>query len=596
MDVAAAQVLEIGLWTGLKAIYARMLPRRRRQFYLVLSLMLCGAVAELATIGAVIPFLAALVKSPGSRPAQFLADLFPEANLLLVATVVFIIFAVVSGLVRLALVRSTRKFIFRLGHELTVEIQRRVLLQPLTFHIQRNSSTLLAALGKTESLVYDILLPLMHAVTGGAIALCILILLLFVAPLTILAVAAAFVIIYGLISAISRRRLAANSAIMETAYDARYQVFQESLGGIRDVIVDNSQSTYLNEFDRIDGQLADARATSQFITLAPRYVIETVGMIAIAAITLFSADRSGGVTAALPVLGALALGAQRLLPLAQEVYSSWSTLEGQRSTFQQIIELLSLPVEEPRSEDVASLELKREITLEKVTFSYAARGHLALDEVSLTIPSGTMLALIGPTGSGKSTLLDILMGLLAADGGTILIDDVPLGPSTARRWHRSIAHVPQSIFLADSTIARNIALSLPSHPADHGRIVDAARKAQLHDFVMSLPAGYETAVGERGVRLSGGQRQRLGLARAIYKNAPVMILDEATSALDDETEAAVIDALQALRSEGRTIIVVAHRLSTIRHCDLVARLDHGRLVQSGSFKEIVGSGEHLPAT
>jgi len=596
MDVAASEGQQIGLWTGLRAIYARMLPIRRRHFYLVLLLMLGGAIAELATIGAVIPFLAALSGSSGSAPARILANLFPHTDPLAAATAVFILFGIASGVVRLALVRSSRTFIFRLGHELTVEIHRRVLLQPLSFHIQRNSSTLLAALGKTESLVYDILLPLMHALTGGAIALCILLFLLLVAPLKTIAVTATFLVIYSLISAITRKRLAANSKIMETAYDARFQVVQESLGGIRDVILDDSQSTYLNEFHAIDGQLADARAANQFITFAPRYVIETVGMIVIAAITLVSTHRSGGITEALPVLGALALGAQRLLPLLQEVYSGWSTLEGQRSTFRQIIELLRLSVEEPGSAPVAPLELKREITLDKVAFSYATRESPALDRVTLRIPRGAMLALIGPTGSGKSTLLDVLMGLLEPTDGRILIDDVPLGPASERQWHRSIAHVPQSIFLVDSTIARNIALSLPANPPDHERIVEAARKAQLHDFIISLPEGYETTVGERGVRLSGGQRQRLGLARAIYKDAPVMILDEATSALDDATEAQVIRSLDTLRNEGRTIVIVAHRLSTIQNCDLVARLDNGRLVQSGSFDEVRGSAAQLPTS
>ena len=265
----------------------------------------------------------------------------------------------------------------------------------------------------------------------------------------------------------------------------------------------------------------------------------------------------------------------------------WSTLEGQRSTFGQIIELLSLPVEEATEAAVESLELRREITLDKITFAYPTRERRALDETSLLIPRGSMVALIGPTGSGKSTLLDILMGLLEPQEGRILIDDAPLRAGIERRWHRSIAHVPQSIFLADSTIGQNIALSLPGNPRDQGRIVESASKAQLHDFIMSLPAGYETTVGERGVRLSGGQRQRLGLARAIYKDAPILILDEATSALDDTTEAAVIASLAALRSEGRTIIIVAHRLSTIRQCDLVARLDHGRVVQFGPFGEVV---------
>jgi ABC-type multidrug transport system fused ATPase/permease subunit len=595
MEASVAAGQEIGLWTGLKAIYARMSQSRRRQLFIVLVLMFFGAIAELATIGAVIPFIALLAKTPGQAHGSFLTAILPARHAVPIAATLFVFFAVLAGIVRLILARETRRFTFRLGHELAVEIQRRVLFQPLTFHIHRNSSTLLTALNKTEILVYDVLLPFMYAVIGGTMAICIIVLLLFVAPLTAIAVAIAFALTYGLVSALLRKRLAANSKVMETAFDARLQVVQESLGGIRDVIIDNSQSTYLNEFRSIDSRLADARATNQVVALAPRYAIEMVGMIVIAGIALIAADRPGGLAAALPVLGALALGAQRLLPLVQEVYTGWSTLEGQRSTFRQIIELLALPVEEPGDELVAPLEFRRDITLEKVHFSYATRDRPALEGVSLTVPRGAMLALIGPTGSGKSTLLDVLMGLLEPDQGRIFIDDMPLERAARRRWHRTIAHVPQSIFLADSTIARNIALGLPDIPPDREQIMEAAKKAQLHDFVLSLPAGYETTVGERGVRLSGGQRQRLGLARAIYKGAPVMILDEATSALDDETEAAVIASLEALRREGRTIVIVAHRASTIRNCDLVARLDRGRLVEIGRFEEIVSPGESRPA-
>lgn len=588
MEPSVSTGQEIGLWTGLKAIYARMSETRRRQLFVVLVLMLFGAVAELGTIGAVIPFLALLAKSDGQTHASVLARMVPGSIALKVAATTFILFAVLAGVVRLALARSTRRFIFRLGHELTVEIQRRVLFQPLTFHIHRNTSTLLTSLNKTESLVYDILLPLMHAVIGGTIALCIIVLLLFVAPLTALAVAGAIALTYGVVSALLRKQLSANSGVVETSYDARLQVVQESLGGIRDVIVDNSQSTYLQEFKSIDSRLADARATNQFIALAPRYAIEMVGMIVIAGVAIIAAGQPGGVTVALPALGALALGAQRLLPLLQEVYSGWSTLEGQRSTFGQIIELLCLPVEEPSDRVVAPLEPQRGIALDNVSFAYATRDRRALDEVCLTIPRGSMLALVGRTGSGKSTLLDVLMGLLQPQQGRILIDDAPLGRDMERRWHRSIAHVPQSIYLADTSIARNIALSLPG-PPNHDRIVESARKAQLHDFVVSLPQAYETIVGERGVRLSGGQRQRLGIARALYKEAPVFILDEPTSALDDVTERSVISALEVLRREGRTIIIVAHRLSTIRHCDTVARLEQGKLVECGPVDEMLGN-------
>jgi ABC-type multidrug transport system fused ATPase/permease subunit len=573
---------EFSLLGGLKRIYALMTPRLRRDLVGVILLMLAGAVAELATIGAVIPYLIVLADSGGARARPFIS-LAQRAGLgadpVVLATIAFILIAVAAGIVRLQLARSSRRFIFALGHMLSLEIQRRVLLQPYSFHVHRNSSTLLSALDKMETLLFEVLLPLMQAVTGAIIGMFVLALLLSVAPVTTLLVTAAFAASYLLISAITRKRLKANSKALETAFDERLKIVQESLGGIRDVIIDNAQPLYLRRFDKVDARLSSARTGTQLIALAPRYLIETGGIVIIALIALAAANRSGGISAALPVVGALALGAQRLLPLVQGVYSGWSTVEGERSVFAQVIELLSLPVADQSTLPEQPFALHRALTLKDVSFTYPTRRQAAIDGVSLSIPRGTMLALVGPTGSGKSTLVDLIMALLPADCGEIALDDLCLTPANRQLWYRSIAHVPQSIFLADSTIAENIALSLPDSPIDHDRIIDSATKAQLHGFIASLPEGYDTYVGERGVRLSGGQRQRLGIARAIYKDAPIIILDEATSALDDLTERAVVEALEGLRCEGRTILIVAHRQSTIRQCDLIARLDHGRLVE-----------------
>jgi ATP-binding cassette subfamily B protein len=578
------------LWSGLSEIYRHMSRRRRRQLFTVLVLMLAGAVAELATIGAVIPFIVLLADTRATHHRWL--SLIPgphEGNWpLFTVAAAFIGFAVVAGVVRLQLAMSTRNFAFQLGHELTVEIQRRVLLQPYSFHVHRNTSTLLTVLNKTDVLVNGMLIPMMHAVTGGVIAAFVIAMLIAIDPLITVSITAALVIAYALFSAAFRRRLEANSDVQKTAYDERTQVVQESLGGIREVIIDAAQAMYLNKFRSIDLKLAEARATTQLIYLAPHYLIEMVGMILIAAIALVLSGRSNGIAAALPVLGTLALGAQRLLPVVQDVYRGWSAAEIHRPIFDQVVELLALPIAQSGAPSATPFEVRRSIRVEEVTLNYPTRAAPALDKVSLEIPAGSMVALVGATGSGKSTLVDVIMGLLSASAGRVLIDDIPLTGARLKRWHRSIAHVPQSIFLADTTIARNIALSLPDDKPDERRIVDAARRAQLHEFVQSLPSGYDTLVGERGVRLSGGQRQRLGIARAIYKDAPVLVLDEATSALDEAIEAAVIAALYQLSQDGRTIIIVAHRLSTIRHCDLVARLDSGQIAAMGTFAEVLG--------
>jgi len=241
-----------------------------------------------------------------------------------------------------------------------------------------------------------------------------------------------------------------------------------------------------------------------------------------------------------------------------------------------------------RAGHVPALPLLDRIRVDNVSFAYASRRGPALQNISFDIPCGARIALIGKTGSGKSTLADLLMGLIEPAEGRITVDGVPLTHDNRRNWQRSIAHVPQAIFLADASIERNIAFGVPADAIDRKRVIDAARKAQLDEFVHALPEGYDTHVGERGVRLSGGQRQRLGIARAIYKEASVLVLDEATSALDDATEAAVMEALDQLGDEGRTIILIAHRLSTVSRADIVVRLDNGRLAELGSYAEVIG--------
>jgi ABC-type multidrug transport system fused ATPase/permease subunit len=399
-------------------------------------------------------------------------------------------------------------------------------------------------------------------------------------------------VIYFIISTFTKRRLAADSTAIATALDGRLKTVQESLGGIREVIIDGSQASYLAAFERENSRLSRARASVAITSATPRYLIEAAGMVAIAGIALAAFQREGGLGAAIPTLGAIALGAQRLMPLVQQVYRGWSTASGHLSLVAQTTELLNLPAEqESQSSEGPRLTFADKITVSGVGFAYPGRRNSALRRIHFEIPAGSALGVIGETGSGKTTLVDLLMGLMEPDEGHVLVDGVRLTTANRRSWQRSIAHVPQSIFLADASIWRNIGLSLPNLAPDQDRIVDAAKRAQLHDFIMSLPGEYETIVGERGIRLSGGQRQRLGLARAIYKDAPVFVLDEATSALDDATEDAVMGALDSLRRQGRTLIIVAHRISTISRCDWIARLDDGRLAEFGRLNEVLATDQ-----
>lgn len=574
----------------------RLLPRsRRRQLYGVVGLMLAGAAAELATVGSVIPFLALLSAAPGEAALGPLTKVVarlegtPGIDPLAAAAGLFIAVILTAGLLRLQLAWSTQKFVLGLGHDLSVELQRRILLQPYSFHIGSNPSTLLGALDKVRVVVHNVILQLMYGSAAAVLGACIIAAVIAVDPVSALVSTVFFALIYLLVSKVTHRRLARNAAVLGDAYDERLKTVQESFGGIRDVIIENAQPIYLAAFARVDRRLNEATAMTNFLASAPRLLIETLGMALIAFVALAIAGRGDGIGNALPILGALALAAQRLLPLAQQVYHSWAQVTGHRDYVTQVLEFLRLPADSTNDAPAPPpLRLSDRIALDRVSFTYPSRREPAIADVSLEITRGSRVGIIGRSGSGKSTLSDLIMALLEPTSGKITVDGTGLSGEVRRRWHASISHVPQAIFLADTSIARNIAFSMAPEPIDMGRVIDAAKKAQLHDFVESLPDGYESRVGERGIRLSGGQRQRLGIARAIYKDAPVFVLDEATSALDHVTESRIMRMLDDLKRDGRTVVIISHRRSTVEGCDHIVSLADGRVCASGTVDKLFG--------
>jgi ATP-binding cassette subfamily B protein len=315
--------------------------------------------------------------------------------------------------------------------------------------------------------------------------------------------------------------------------------------------------------------------------------MEAMGMVLIAALAYGISRSAQGIAAALPVLGALAVGAQRLLPALQQVYSGWAGIVGSQASLAKVLELLDQPIAAdalPTSQN--ALIFKKEVRFSEVRFRYAPDAPWVLDRFNVTIRKGTRVGFVGSTGSGKTTVLDLLMGLLAPSEGQLLVDGVPIVGDRVRPWQRAIAHVPQSIFLADTSIAQNIAFGVPPHAIDLDRVRQAAKRAQIAEFIENRPDGYDARVGERGVQLSGGQRQRIGIARALYKQASVLVFDEATSALDSATEQSVMDAIDGLDRE-LTILLIAHRLSTVRRCDTIVEIGEGRVIAQGTFGDLL---------
>jgi len=553
--------------------------------------MILGAFAELATIGAVVPLLSLIAEPNQIGHFPVLTTLFnatdvhtPEQEML-AASGGFALLALTSGALRLQLSWASQRFTFEMGHDIAVEIHRRVLFQPYQFHVQQNSNTLTAGLDKVGVLVFYVLLQLMQAAIALVLSIFIIAALIYVNLYAALLAIAAVSSVYLFVSALARRQLESNSRVLGSAWNERMQIVQESLGGIRDVLIGHSQEVYLNAFRQADARFSMAKASTGFIASAPRIIIESIGMALIALLAFLLTASAGSLTPAIPVLGALALGVQRLLPLVQQIYGSWSAAVGNRSVIDQVLGLLRLPIaEQPITSESSPLPVGHHIHLENVSFCYPNRSAPAIDGLSLNIRRGEWIALIGKTGSGKTTFADLLMGLIEPAEGRIRVDGAVLTAANRCEWQMNIAHVPQAVFLADASIAANIAFGVPASAIDHERVMQAAVQAQLHEFVSGLPHLYETLVGERGIRLSGGERQRLGLARALYRRCDLLVLDEATSALDEETEAAVLQSLR--RSREQTIVMIAHRQSAIAQAGRIVRLDHGRLTEIGGDIEL----------
>ncbi len=455
-----------------------------------------------------------------------------------------------------------------------------MLLQPYSWHVRHNSSEQLAAIEKAELVAQAVVLPLVQAVAASVIGIVIVAVLVEMAPVPTVVAILGLGAIYYLLGAFARKRLDFYSSQMDDAFDRRIRIVQEGLGGIRDVILDGTQDRVIDEFRAADWQLARSRADAAFVASVPRFLIESLGIIVIAALSLALSRREGGLTDALPILGALALGAQRLLPVMQQLYGGWTNVAANNAVVLDVVRRLSLPVP-AEAKPVAPHPFARSIEFREVAYTYADRSRSAVAGLSFAIARGSRVALLGPTGSGKTTTADLLMGLLPPTSGEILVDGFPITDANRQAWCANVAHVPQMLFLADATVAQNIAMA---READMERVRAAVGAAQLGDLIAALPDGLETRVGERGVQISGGQRQRLAIARAVYKSSPLLVFDEATSALDRATEGAVLDALDELQRKGRTIIIIAHRASTTERCDQVLRLEEGRLVEDCSAR------------
>ncbi len=576
-----------------RRLWIHLTKQRKIQFSLFLVLTVFGSLLEVVSLGAIIPFLAALSSPDKMLTFPVIADILiyfditQHNKIMLFTTILFIFAAIISGSIRILILYLSPKLAFMTTHDLGVKIYRLHLYQPYEKHLEKSSSEIIAGITAKTYTVSGILQAGINFINSFALITFISIALLLLDPHIAMISAFGIGSVYLIVTFVVRKKLDTNSEHIGIESSQTIRALQEGLSGIRDIILDSSQKFYCEIYNNSDRKLRKAQSSNMFIQGSPRYLVESIGMVIIAAIALSLSDTKNGLLDSLPVLGALALGAQRLLPALQQVFSTWSLLKGFRRPVLDVLELLDQPdLQNNIDSSKEKLNIKQNIELRKVDFTYASGHQQILFDINLCLQKGSKIAFIGPTGSGKSTIIDLIMGLLKPTSGEILIDGIPLDDNRYQKWQNQIAHVPQKIHLIDSTIAENIVLGSSLKEIDKKLLNDVTSQAQLSDFIKDSPNGFNTRVGELGNALSGGQIQRIGIARALYKQANVLVLDEATSALDGVTEDNMMRSISNLNKDV-TIIIVTHRLSTVKDCDLIFELDAGKLVRKGKYEELL---------
>jgi ABC-type multidrug transport system fused ATPase/permease subunit len=562
---------------------------------LLFILNVINAFAEVVSIGSIIPIVSLLMDEKNINKYPFIKQIlsilpFSINSKVLGLLILFAIVTILVGVIRYVTLVFTNKLAFNISSSVAMRVYTNALYKPYPVHLQENSSETISNLtSKVNSMISGIFLPLLTFVNSFFIILSILSALMIISPLIASVIFVVFGGAYWIISKHSVKKVHANSGKIVRLDEKLIKLIQESLGGIREIILDGNQKYYIRIFSDVNKPLRTAQCENVIAGASPRYFIESLGIITICAVAIFSVSNNHSGSDIFPVIAAFAFSAQRILPTAQMLYSSWSSLVGNSEQMKILANDLQVVSKEHEGfSPIGKMEIMKQLEFKNVSFRYENDHPDILHQLNFVIPRATRVGIVGKTGMGKTTLMDLLMGLLDPTIGSLMVDGNALNPQNVKQWRNSLAHVPQNIYLSDLSIRENIAFGLESHDVDMEKVYHAAKNAQLHEFIMQLPEKYETLVGERGIRLSGGQRQRIGIARAMYKQSNIIILDEATSALDSDTEEKI---MQSLYNSGEhvTMFIIAHRLSTLKLTDFIFEVkDKGVQIYS-SYDQYIDS-------
>jgi ATP-binding cassette, subfamily B, bacterial PglK len=583
-----------------------MSPRERGRFWLLVLITFVLSAIEAASVLSILPFLQ-LISSPELLRTNgvyaWIYDTFGFQSerqfMIWVGLVVFAI-TVVGLVMKMATLWITTRFALMRSYSFSSRLLTSYLHQPYEWFLSRHTSSLgTAILSEVNEVVSGSLLPAVRIIPSIFTAVLLIAALCLLEPVIALGSALVVVTIYGGVFLMIRKLMQRLGRIRLEANRERFHSVQESMGGVKELKVIGLEDVYLTRFRKAAYRMARVQTTADILSNVPRYALEGIafgGMIVLVLFLLI--QRGADINAMVPTLGVIAAAGLRLIPALQTIYYLFTSLRQGVPTLESVHhDMVGLDQEHAnarsRREEIPLRPLTQQLELAGIRYAYPGTERSALRGLDMAIQANTTIGIVGGTGAGKTTLVDIMLGLLDPAEGEMRVDGEVISAETRRAWQKTLGYVPQTIFLSDGTVAQNIAFGHAPDQIDHSAVERAARIAALHDFVSTeLPDGYDTPVGERGVRLSGGQRQRVGIARALYHDPALLILDEATSALDNLTERAVMEAVHSIAGQ-KTIVMIAHRLSTVRNCDRIFILRDGRVAASGRYDELVQNDEEF---